>query len=169
MKSGFLITGLPRSRTAWLANLFSTGPVMCLHEPIVYVDGGLHGVRPYAENLSAEVVGVSDSTIPLFWDTYEREWMPCPIVVVERQLEVCVASLSTHTGVALDKLIPLLRELQERLVWLKREYPCLVVPFEDLNSLDVLQNIWTYCVPSVEFNVERASALQHLNVQQIPL
>lgn len=166
MKPHFLITGLPRSRTAWLANLFSTGPVMCLHEPVVYAQGGVDGVKPLLDSLVADVVGMSDSTIPLFWDVYAAQFLPCPIVVIDRPLEVCVASLSEHTGFPVDRLFPVVRAVQQELAVLQQAAPTLTVPFDELNSLDTLQNIWTYCVPSVEFNVERAAFLQTLNVQQ---
>ena len=32
MKNIFFITGLPRSRTAWLANWFTYGHTFCFHE-----------------------------------------------------------------------------------------------------------------------------------------
>ncbi len=58
--SMFFVVGLPRSRTAWLANLFTYGPAFCFHDEIVGIEDMAHLARHVHEE-GYEHVGFSDS------------------------------------------------------------------------------------------------------------
>ena len=73
----FFITGLPRSRTAWLANYFSTGDVFCWHEAMA----GITCKQDYWARLATthyKHVGNSDCT--LFMGGYIHG---APLVIID--------------------------------------------------------------------------------------
>lgn len=91
MAGNFFITGLPRSRTAWLATYFSMlDGVHCYHE-------GLKGCRSeehFRRRMTCipnAIVGNSDSVLPL---TSFRQMFPdAPLVVIERPIEQVLWSM----------------------------------------------------------------------------
>lgn len=81
----FLVMGLPRSSTTWLANLLTTGNTLCLHDPFAY---GLPEQWPR----DARRFGISCTGAYLL-----PKWvasLDCPIAVIERDPEDCNASLA---------------------------------------------------------------------------
>lgn len=84
----FLATGLPRSRTAWMARFLTYGRVTCLHEPSV----GFRSMADLAGLLAQPHIGASDSAMALLWPRVAR-WVPkARFAVVRRPVEDVVAS-----------------------------------------------------------------------------
>lgn len=95
-KNNFLITGLPRSRTAWLS-VAATGPKsICHHEPVsdhaTYADF----CRIFADD-RFEHVGVSDSALVLQIGRLMKD-VNLRVLIVVRPLEEVVASVRRYFG-----------------------------------------------------------------------
>ena len=61
MASPFLITGLPRSRTHWLANFMDTGQVNCFHD----LSRSVASVEDYFSRIEKPLTGVCDTGLLL--------------------------------------------------------------------------------------------------------
>lgn len=165
----FFVTGLPRSRTAWLANFLTAQGALCMHEGLLHgvdmalrwlIRGGAPGRR-----------GLSDSILPLYWPQISKPFGDCRLVIVERDPAECWISLLDY----LEKHEVQVHRptLEERFVLIKSHLtdmkmfsPHIVVRFEDLGNLGVLSDIWEHCLPGLPFDADRAALLQRLNVQQ---
>jgi len=144
--NNFLITGLPRSRTAWFSAYLTQGEVLCTHEAIA--------LKLPLESENHKYVGTSDSGYVL-----DREWMDehkdIKIVIIERDTQECIDSL--------NKLIPqdcswLLNSMASAL----KKVDGLRVPFYDI--ADNLEEIHDYLgLPG--YSQERAVLFSILNIQ----
>jgi len=127
----FFITGLPRSRTAWIANFFSTGDVFCWHEAMA----GITSKAQYWERLSTERythVGNSDCTL------YMGGLLPnCPLVIIERDVGEVDKAL---TKIGFAGCLKMLEESQAAL----DKMDGLRIPFYEIN--DRLEEIHQHCV-----------------------
>lgn len=152
----FFITGLPRSRTAWFANFFTTGGSFCYHEALNHypnkgaLTGAMTGAKFYYGN--------SDSALPF---TKFQEWFNAPTVIIERNADEVIESLYKLYGehAAIPKLVLAGQVKLKHLRGLR-------VAFQDIDSR--LHEIWDYCVDSI-YDVERAEALMKLNIQTTDL
>ena len=138
----FFITGLPRSRTAWLANYFTTGSVLCLHE------------ASYEEFLDRKNSGLWDyvglSSTKLYEDI---EKIDGPVLVVKRDLNDVYKWAKDYCS------IDWLKYLNAKLVMGKQ----LTVDFDDIDiSLEVIQG---YLTPSIPYDEVRAELMMNYNVQ----
>lgn len=77
------LTGLPRCRSAWFANLLTYGDSFCFHDAWHGLDS-VEAIRPKLKNMCRPVVGISDPALVLFWRQM-AEWYPdAKWVVVKR-------------------------------------------------------------------------------------
>lgn len=95
MSAPFFITGLPRSRTAWLANLFTWGDSFCYHdalpdcESLGELDIMLGGL-PYLE------IGLSDSSLLLIWRALVRRYPTSKWVLIRRDKREALRSFRRY-------------------------------------------------------------------------
>lgn len=147
--SNFFITGLPRSRTAWLANFFSTGDVFCWHEAMA----DIKSKAQYWERLSTERythVGNADCTL------YLGGMLPkCPLVIIERDLGEVNKAL---TDLGFPGCLTMLEESKAIL----DKMDGLRIPFDEIN--DRLEEIHRHCVDT-PFDALRASRLTQQRVE----
>lgn len=174
MHTPFFITGLPQSRTSWLANLFSTGGVFCHHDLL----GGVDSVETFLRVLRGESldgrVGDSDSGLLACYATVMQSFPGARWVLVQREFEEAWNSLCQFvaTGDWQEKL-SCTWELHEEMarVWeqaskaMVQDPRCMVVPYESLERTDMIEIIWKHCVPGVRFDRRRAEMLQQLSVR----
>lgn len=167
----FFIVGLPRSRTAWLANFLTYGPAFCLH------DGLRHCERPedLAARLAAtgaEFPGDADPTIPLFYPQIHALFPQARYVFVERNVgdaltsyAQCVEGLQTPEQIdtGFERCRAALCAMRTAL----RNQHTLNVRYEDLDKPATCQAIWSYCVPSEAFNPLRWEQLEEMRVEVI--
>jgi hypothetical protein len=150
--SRFLITGLPRSRTAWLA--VATG---ALHEPISR-DGWALFCRRWADG-----TGVSDSGAAFHLPQIAAAYAP-QVLIVERPYDDVVASLHRFCWgrVALDwaALAPRLAEAEAMLAG--HHGKTLRVAYEALNDIGVLRECFAHLGVPEPANLEQ---LMHMNIQ----
>ena len=148
----FFVTGLPRSRTAWLAKFFTTGDVYCMHEGL-----NLYPDMPSLANAmsgSKKVYGDSDSALCL---TEFQEVFTAPTLIIERDRDEVLDSLvnlyGRHTIVIrlIDIMISKLRDLDG-----------LRIPFNEIDSR--LEEIWQHCVGD-GYDPERGNTMRMQNIQ----
>jgi len=171
----FFITGLPRSRTAWLANFFTSGSVFCWHDLLrtkkpcdLDQYESLPGVAHY---------GDSDSALLLCAEQVQRLHPDAHWVVVHRPAKACEKSFRDYFGkhpypgvteenvefafrMVTDKLVETVNTLKPANV--------LHVQFDELNDVRVMRDIWHWCVGDLRFPVERFKLLNQLRVNVMP-
>jgi hypothetical protein len=162
----FIITGLPRSRTAWLSAFLTGSGAYCLHE------GLLRGEEGLATWLNeSDLHGDSDSGLPLVWESLLTQLESLPkVVVVQRNPEEVIPSLKKYwSGIRfLREADPgmLVEILEPKLEELAKESSTLVVKYEKLSEIDTLREIWDFCLPTLPFDQTRSEILVNLNIQQ---
>lgn len=109
----FMITGLPRSRSAWFANFLTYGDSMCFHDGF----HGLDSIDEFPRVLEGfSVAGNSDPANLLFWPKI-REWFPdAPWVVIRRPFEEVLMSCNRIlkvSGVELAKMRTFMDDLTD--------------------------------------------------------
>ncbi len=146
--NNFLILGLPRSRTAWLANFMTTDDIFCSHEGL----NGCHTLQEYKNKFKPNS-GDSNTGLALF--DFENQFKEFKIVVIENTIDASVNFSLDNYGVDITEVMTV---LQERLLSLRG----LHIPFQDIN--DRLEEIWNYLTPK-QFNESRTEMLINFDVQ----
>ena len=155
----FLITGLPRSRTAWLSVLCSTSDSICYHEPI----GGIRDVSDIEALYRSDFykyVGISDSGLGFFLPWILENIKPRTLIVERDPLQVA-ASLA-QLGLPRTNFLDL---LGERLAPFKSHPLVMWVPFEALNTKRVIQKIYWHLMPGHAFGEERYEQLAKMKIE----
>lgn len=158
----FLITGLPRSGHAWLANYLYKGDSVVSHE------GALSFVRPDRSLRQAHIAAMRSLTgdCSSSWLLYPDLMRLTPrVVVVERPLVDVRASYlralpegESFIDETLEMLLPGLRDAMRG--------DALVIPYEEAYSLQAVERICGYV--GEEFDLVRYALLRHTRVTQAP-
>ena len=143
----YFILGLPRSRTAWLANFLTYDGNYCHHEAI----NGCSSVDEYRNKIS----GCGDSTTNTLMFDYENDFPDSKIVIIHRDVK---KSIEFAKDAFKTDMTEMLEKANERLDVING----LHILFDDIN--DRLQDIWGYLFDS-EFDEKRAGMLVNLNIQ----
>ena len=162
-KEFFLITGLPRTRTAWLANLFTANNAICFHEPSNDFRS-LEEMKSYFDTLPYQYVGISDSSIPFYWDFFKK--IPAQkMVIVNRDENEVLNSLLKFTNAGLPVCKKMIEWGKSGLIKIKQEREFLEVDFDTLSNNNVVKRIWNYVLP-MQFDIIRCQILQRMVIQQ---
>jgi len=160
-KLPFFVSGLPRSRTAWMANWLTTDHSLCLHD------------EPFAVNKVAlgRMTGFSGSEICTQFDDVEKAFPVSPWVIILRKPADAFESFMLASGldrtaeaVALwwDARLKLLAQLC-------RKPNVEAIPFDDLDSEQTARQVWSHLMQGKPFNLERWLLLWKLSVTQHPM
>jgi len=157
-KHSFLVTGFPRSRTAWLANFLTYGESFCFHEAI----NGCYDWKTYFKKLSnvnCKYVGNSDSGVAL---SPLVKQMPeiMPVVIIERDKLDVIDSLENIYGEEYEETI--FQIVTQIGLNLSKVENALRIPFEYIN--ENLSEICMHCI-GTEMNENRAESLINMNIQ----
>lgn len=158
----FLITGLPRIRSAWMAALFSSDRVRCFHDAVHH--GGVEKMLEQIQSCSAPIVGLID---PSAASVYPRSVLAmfdrCPIILINRHEEDCRTGLEKWTGWKLghwDDVVAahkwFLEQLGPRLVW---------VDYDDLDDFDTVAEIYRVCT-GLQLDKDRFDLFNTLKIEQ---
>lgn len=171
----FFITGLPRSRTAWLSLLLTHGSEsFCHHDGLkgFSVKGLVHEMRESGYTNT----GDSDSALLLHLEEVIRLVPDAKWVIVNRDPVASMDSYwkefgtrypgSPKTYQGIVDAFKLATKLFERAGCMLPK--ALRVDFEDLESPISGQKIWSHCLPGVEFPLDRWKALDTFRVNVIP-
>jgi len=143
----FFVLGLPRSRTAWLANFLTYDGHFCYHEAV----NGCSSVGEYRE----KIANCGDSTTNVLMFDYEREFPDSKIVIIHSDIN---RSIEFGERVFKADMTELMGRSNERLSTING----LHIMFEDINER--LGDIWRYLF-GVDMDKKRAEFLTSLNVQ----
>ena len=146
--SDFLVLGLPRSRTAWLANFLTYDDITCSHEGL----NGCHSLEQYKAKFKPNS-GDSNTGLALF--DFEELFRDFKIIVIDTDITAAVEFSKKYFA---DDSTEVMTRLKVRLDGLDG----LHIKFSEINNnLDV---IWDY-VSDKPFNRERAEMLVGLDIQ----
>lgn len=140
----FIVLGLPRSRTFWLSRYLSYGEWTCEHEQARYVRN-MDDARSW---LSLDYVGSCETSVALFWRLIRHIRPETKIVLVRRDIEAVMRSL-TATGIPFDNAIIRrnLAGLDRKLNQIGRSVPdALSVRFDDLNDEATCARVFEFCL-----------------------
>ena len=148
----FFITGLPRSRTAWMAVAATTADSVCKHEPTMHYASFEALLEWWAADVHV-LRGVSDSGLGMMLPEILNA-LGCRTLVVERPLEDVERSiyqLWDEHGVVGNQLLVRrrLNALDEVLARHRRHRLVKVVDFDDLCSPHVVAEALDWIMPMV--------------------
>lgn len=174
MKRVFFITGLPRSRTAWLANLLTHGPSFCYHEACRQLEH-IDQLPQLFQDAGSPNVGTADCGFPYYYDQALALFPEAQIVVIQRPAADCRASYErVLKQIELD--LPQLRtaafhQILEDFDAMRRALSnrhVLEVDYQRLDQPLFVQSIWNHCTRGAPFDQRRLAMLKDLQVQVIP-
>lgn len=163
MSLPFIILGLPRSRTAWLANFLTFGEISCGHEMMSSLS--IHGLFDELTGSNLRYCGDADTAASMFLTDILRYMPDIPIVVVRRETKDVLTGLR-KMGMSITE--HQLRPMMDGLCEAVKLENTLVVRFEDLDSESTLRAVQSHCAPGEPFDRQRASMLRDFNVQITP-
>lgn len=172
LKRTFFVTGLPRSRTAWLANFLTHGNSLCFHEISRQVDGVTRMVKIFEES-GHSIAGTADSGFLHYHETALQLFPNAAVVIVEREPNAAANSLAKFLRdyvETTENAGQVIRILQNKLNALKetlRGGNVMRVPFAALNSPAVCENLWAFCTGE-PFNRKRWEILNDLKIETFP-
>jgi hypothetical protein len=150
----FFIYGLPRSRTAWLANYFCTERSHCYHEML-----GIEFATLTTAAEGKEYVGLAEPN-PQMIRVVDEKYLASPTLVVERNKEEVIDSYFTkYRTLRLKDCIEWYEECLKEIVGLN----VLRVRFEDVDSR--MPDIVKHLTPTLSFDKLRSEQLRVFNVQ----
>lgn len=157
----FFVSGLPRSRTAWLANWFTTDASICWHD------------RPFdrslVESSHKPFVGFSGPELVVQFDEIRKHFPISPWLMILREEAQALASFREFAGDLLpqDDIVEKFWRQRCHTVSLICSHSNVVTySFDDLESEAKCQEIWLRMLPDIEFDSERWNLLNDLQVQQ---
>ena len=161
MSLPFLITGLPRSKTAWMAVAASTGSSTCAHEPTADLPHWT-GVFDLWEAGTLAYTGISDSTLGFHLPEIIETIHP-RVLIIERDIEQVEDSLEKLFGVRTN-FCPILAG------YLRYEHPLIRrVPFTALAGVTTVQDCLKWLMPSAPHPEQnRLEKLVRMNIQTDP-
>lgn len=165
MSNKFIITGFPRSRTAWLSALFCSENVICLHEPINNFIS-LDLMKMYVDELNYEYVGISDSSIALNHFFYISYFSQYPVVIVNRDKKEVADSLLKITGLPRTKIERILNMIEFGLNEIRANCNVLDVDYNDLDEISLLKLIAGFCTPNVPLDEEQCKVFRNFYITQ---
>jgi hypothetical protein len=148
MSNNFLVLGLPRSRTAWLANFLTYGDITCTHE-------GLNGCATLEDYKKQFRDSSGDSNTGLAFFEFEPLFTDFKKIIIDSGIRKSVEfAKKTYGRDSFDQIVRLKKRLDS--------IDGLHIPFDDIDHN--LELIWDY-VSRYQFNEERAAQLIRLNIQ----
>lgn len=158
MSEPFLITGLPRSRTAWFAAAAMNDQSVCYHEPlrrlsrwddVFYAVWNGYGIR---------YVGASDHALGFWLPEIMRREKPRTLII-ERPIGEVNASLA-RIGFPPTNFCELLLE------YLSFDHPAIMrVPYAALDDAETVMCCLRHLMPDAKISIVRIRELQTLNIQ----
>lgn len=159
MTRNFFITGLPRSRTAWLSVLLSDQDSFCYHELL----SNCQGISEFHKKLSNPFfnkVGNSDSGLSLYWDKIKNYYKNCPLILIYRNEQESLDSLKNSLKLSQEQAEFVIEYTSEKLKTLD---PTLTVYYEDLDNYEICNDIFKHII-NKNLKYEKWEALNKLNI-----
>jgi len=166
--NNFFITGLPRSRTTWLANFFTHANSYCFHELGGMADTYIK-LRDVMRTKREGYVGTADSSLPYYFEDLVQGKTEFRLAIIERDISDVYNSFSDWYGDSFDekKILSLLEDLRAKLEYMKLKYNPLVLQFEDLNDEKKMEQLWSHCIPGLRFDADRYKMLNQMKIEPV--
>jgi hypothetical protein len=151
----YLITGRPRSRTAWLSALMF-GRMPCYHDNLTHLDELVAKGEPFGFASPSLAVTQPHRALSLFEDA--------PIVVIERGADECWPALERWAGFP----IPGWPELEDRWQWFMSHVPrdrLLTIDVRMLDRFETANRIHWHCL-KMPLCHDRFRAFNVLRIEQ---
>lgn len=148
----FLITGLPRSRTAWFAAVCTGNGSVCYHEP-------QEDPITLLKTIGHERIGISDSGAGMRLAEILQAVQP-KVLIIDRPIDEVEASMRVYAG---EWAAPDLRERLEALQAALAVTSPLIkrVAYADLGRIEVVRD----CLHWLEIRPLNLEQMMHLNIQ----
>lgn len=158
MTQPFFITGLPRSRSAWISNWLTTVRSLCFHD------------MPFDEDLlrCASYVGFAGPELVTQFSAVRKDYPSSKWVVVLRKSEDALNSFLAWSR-------DLVNGEDAKQFWNTRVYELEKltmspnvrrVAYQELDSEMHARDLWEFLLPDIPFDPVRWCLLQRLNIQQ---
>ncbi len=161
----FIITGLPRTRTAWMSAVLSGGDAICFHEPKNRF-GSWDAFYAYATTLDYGYIGISDSSIsidPHFpWPLFEM----AKVVIIDRNPAEVADSYASFLDIPITESWNLIGKAYDGLLNIVKERKCVHVGYEALDLTPTIAAIWEYCMPGCMAGYEKIMLMQSTYIEQ---
>jgi hypothetical protein len=145
MKISFVVVGLPRSGTTWIANLLTTEETLCLPDPFA---SGL----PESWETDGRITGVSCTGAHMFPNWLRSQ--NCQVAAIVRPQSECeksAASIGLDWHNAVERAFPPVDALR--------------VDYSDIWVEESAAELWRYLLPSIPFDRLRYRQLRRMQVQ----
>ena len=160
MTRPFLITGLPRSRTAWLATACNQQwSTVCHHEPIARFPSWRDSLGLW-NNDEYVFTGISDSALGFHLPEITHIHAP-RILVVQRTLADVKTSLRS-IGIASDRYCEVLHECLQSSMSLPNVR---AIPYEGLDDPYAVSVALEWLMPGIEVDLTKVVQLCRMNIQ----
>jgi len=149
--SNFFILGLPRSRTAWLANFMTHNGFNCLHDGL----NGCNSINDYKTKLGPNS-GDSNTGLVLF--NFRKYFPTARTVIIDNSIASAVQYAKQRYSV----------DIAEQLLDAKAKLDDvhgLHISYHDINKK--LETIWAYLTHDAPFDAKRAELLVSLDVSVV--
>ena len=166
MSAPFFIAGLPRSRTAWLANWFTSESSYCIHDAWRYCTTPQEIREQMPEGCTW--AGTSDSLNGPRYEQLVKEFgHEVPFAVVERDpMAASYAVFDLFDGhVPLHKIFDEMRVLTEAHAALPKTV--VRIPFDALDDAKTLRELEQHLTPGRIFDERRWDLLDRLRVEVV--
>lgn len=175
----FVITGLPRSRTAWMSMYFQgLRNINCLHEPVRHLptkesleeylskdnyNGGSSNKDNYNYN------GVSTSGFSLWEKECKKLFFKSKCVIILREPIDVIQSLSKMKGVRdiEDNEMIVYNQMNELLLQTSQNYlrmDTITVRYEELDSKETMKKVHKHLLPTVKWCEDYWEQMNELNI-----
>ena len=162
MTGRFLITGLPRSRTAWLSVVADMMPgATCEHEPLHWLPRW-EDVGQIWERSTSRFAGVSDSGLAVHLAEVLARFAPRTVIVL-RSISAVRGSLARIWMPPPPGLLELMQRVLDSV--LLSTVPVMVVRYSDLADEKTVLDVLSYLMPGAELDRDRVHRMMRMNVQ----
>jgi hypothetical protein len=166
----FFITGLPRSRTAWLANFFTTDHSFCYHDI-----SRVGSVWSILESTSSDFVGDSDSGLLTLVDSLLIRYPMARWLFLHNTVDRATKSFERYFTV--DNEYPGTKEsnIREAMEIAKQLYDIAVqkvnnkmeIEVDELDNFQTVKQVWQWLLP-LPWNQQRYTMLNTFRINIIP-
>lgn len=141
----FIVLGLPRSGTTWLANWLTTDRTLCLHDPFAKQ-------LPEQWEGGTKRMGISCTGAYLM-----PKWLAqfdCPVAIIERDADECDRCLTKLGLPSTNGIRGAFAKAQGRRF-----------TFADLWNEERAKELWTYLLPGIPFDSARYRLLREMRIE----
>lgn len=155
----FLITGQPRTRTAWMSIAASMGPAsICFHEPIMALGSWVEAKKLW-QDYAYKYTGIADSAAGFHLTEILATVRPRTLII-ERDRAAVNWSLQKLNGVQTNYCDLLAGHLARA-----SNHPLVMtVPFDELRNPDRVLECLLWLMPSLVFDRRKIEQLQTMNI-----